>query len=707
MKKHFALAILLSVFVSTLSGCGGGGDSNAPTSPAGVQANVTGANQIDLTWQPSTDDGILTGYKVYRDGDHIGSSSAAAYSDMGVTQGVTYGYRVSAVDEAGNESEKSSDVMVNTGDTTAPTAPANLSATVASSSQINLTWTASTDDVAVSGYRIYRDGSLVGTVTGTSWSDAGLSAATTYSYRVSAYDAASNASLPTDAISVNTSDTTPPSVPAGVGATAVSSTRIDLSWSASTDNVGVASYRVYRGGSLLATVTGTSYSDTGLAASTSYTYNVSAVDGAGNASSPSADSSATTAAAAGWAGSTLIGTSSTDRSHGIDVDGSGNIYATGYTTGALDGQTNAGGEDVFLAKYDSNGARQWTRLSGTTAGERGESVAVHNATGNIYITGTTAGSLDGQAYLGSGDVFLIKYNTSGTKQWTKLLGTTAVDNAWSVAVDSSENIYVAGFTGGNLGGQTNSGGTDAFVAKYDSSGNMLWTRLLGNATLTYSYAVSVAASGNVYISGMTRGTLGGQSNAGIQDVFVAKYNSSGTLQWVRMAGSTLFDYCYGVAVDASENVYIAGSSYGNFDGNLNTDQDGTADTEDIFIVKYDSSGAKQWSVFHGGAGNDVAYGMAVDSGGNIYINGNTDANLDGQVNSGGHDSILLKYDSSGTRQWTQMLGTSSGEYARGMAVDGSDNPYITGLTSGNLDGVTNSGGNDGFIVKYDASGTLQ
>jgi hypothetical protein len=234
---------------------------------------------------------------------------------------------------------------------------------------------------------------------------------------------------------------------------------------------------------------------------------------------------------------------------------------------------------------------------------------------------------------------------------------------------------------------------------------MVWTRLLGNATLTYGYAVAVASSGNVYISGVTRGTLGGQANAGIQDMFVAKYNSSGTVQWVRMAGSSVFDYCYGVAVDGSENVYVSGSSYGNFDGNLNTD--GSGSTEDLFLVKYDSSGAKQWSVFHGGAGNDVTYGMAVDSGGNVYINGNTNADLDGQVNSGSHDSILLKYNSAGVRQWTRLLGTSSGEYARGMAVDGGGNAYITGFTSGNLDGVTNSGGNDGFIVKYDPSGNLQ
>jgi chitodextrinase len=612
---------------------------------------------------------------------------------------------VSALDPAGNESGKSDDVMVNTADASAPTLPANLSAAVISSSQVNLTWTASTDDVGVSGYRIYRDGSLVGTATGTSYTDTGLSAATTYSYRVAAYDAAGNASAQTGAISVNTGDTTPPSIPAGATATAISSTRIDLSWTASTDNVAVASYRVYRNGALAATVTGTSWSDTGLAAGTSYTYTVSAVDGAGNASALCADVSATTAAAAGWAGTVLIGTSSTDRSHGIDVDAGGNIFVSGYTTGNLDGQGNAGGEDVFLVKYDSTGARQWTRLSGTASGERGESVAVYNANGNVYVTGSTTGSLDGQGNAGGSDLFVMKYDTSGAKQWTRLLGTAANEYAYGVAVDSGENVYVTGYTYGNLDGQANAGDADVFLVKYDSSGAKQWTVLLGNSSSNYGYAVAVAASGNVYVSGETRGSLGGQANAGIQDIFVAKFNPSGALQWVRMAGSSVFDYCNAVAVDGSENVYVAGHSYGNFDGNLNTD--GSGSTEDIFLLKYDSSGAKQWSVFHGGAGNDVIYGMAVDTGGDVYLNGNTNADLDGQVNAGGHDSVLLKYNSAGVRQWTRMLGTASGEYARNMAVDGTDNPFITGHTSGNLDGVTNAGGNDGFIVKYDTSGNLQ
>jgi len=215
----------------------------------------------------------------------------------------------------------------------------------------------------------------------------------------------------------------------------------------------------------------------------------------------------------------------------------------------------------------------------------------------------------------------------------------------------------------------------------------------------------VASSGNVYISGMTRGSLDGETNAGIQDIFVAKYNSSGTRQWTRMLGSAVFDYCYSVAVDGAENVYAAGHSYGHFDGWTNTD--GSGATEDVFLAKFNSSGTKQWSVFHGAAGNDVSSGLAVDSGGNAYISGNTNAALDGFTPAGSHDLVVIKYDTSGSRQWTSMLGTTAGDYGRSVAVDGSGNTYMTGHTSGDLDGVTNSGGNAGFIVKHDTSGALQ
>ena len=156
----------------------------------------------------------------------------------------------------------------------------------------------------------------------------------------------------------------------------------------------------------------------------------------------------------------------------------------GYTAGALDGETNSGGNDIFLTKYDASGARQWTRLSGTAGGDESgwAAVAVYGSD-SIYVTGYTSGALDGETNAGGSDIFLMKYNSSGTKQWTRLLGTASSDVGWSVAVDGSGNVYVAGTTEGDLDGQTNSGGTyDTFLTKYNSSGTKQWTRLLGNGT---------------------------------------------------------------------------------------------------------------------------------------------------------------------------------------------------------------------------------
>jgi len=184
-------------------------------------------------------------------------------------------------------------------DTVPPSAPASLTATAVSSSQINLVWAASTDNVGVAGYKILRNGNPLVTVGAvTFYLDNGLAPSTLYSYTVTAVDAAGNESGESPPASATTQapDTTPPSVPSNLTATALSVPQINLSWTASTDNVAVTGYRVYRNAALLITLGNvTTYQDSGLAPSTLYTYNVEAIDAASNASGQSAPASATTA----------------------------------------------------------------------------------------------------------------------------------------------------------------------------------------------------------------------------------------------------------------------------------------------------------------------------------------------------------------------------------------------------------------------------
>ncbi|KRD45159.1 exoglucanase [Cellulomonas sp. Root930] len=187
-------------------------------------------------------------------------------------------------------------------DTTAPSVPAGLTAGTPTSTSVPLSWTASTDNVAVTGYNVYRGTTLVGTSTSTSYTVTGLTAATAYSFTVRAKDAAGNLSAASTAVSATTAtgtvtDTTAPSVPTGLTAGTTTTTSVPLSWNASTDNTGgtgVAGYEVYRGSTLVATTTSTSYTVTGLSAATAYSFTVRAKDLAGNVSAASSAVSATT-----------------------------------------------------------------------------------------------------------------------------------------------------------------------------------------------------------------------------------------------------------------------------------------------------------------------------------------------------------------------------------------------------------------------------
>jgi chitodextrinase len=296
------LSLIPELYIVSQIG-GGQSDTTDPSTPANLTATAVLSSQINLSWVASTDDVGVTGYNIFRGGTPIARTTGTTYQDTGLSQGTLYTYNVSAVDLAGNESTQSSQASDTTfaPETTPPTTPANLTATAVLSSQINLSWDASTDDVGVLGYYIFRDGTPIAITTGITYQDTGLSASTLYTYNVTAVDAAWNESAqssPDSATTFAAGDTTPPTIPANLTATVASSSQINLSWTVSTDNVGVIGYKIYRDTTLIDTITGTTYQDTGLSAGTPYTYNVSARDAAGNESSQSSQASDTTFTAA-------------------------------------------------------------------------------------------------------------------------------------------------------------------------------------------------------------------------------------------------------------------------------------------------------------------------------------------------------------------------------------------------------------------------
>jgi Bacterial Ig-like domain len=262
-------------------------DTTAPTAPS-LTATRAGTT-ANLTWTAATDNVGVTGYQVLRDGTQVGANLPAttrSFSDTALAPGA-YSYTVKAVDAAGNASPSSNAaaISVPTPDTTPPSAPTLTGARTGTTA--NLTWTAATDNVGVTGYQVFRGGTQVGTdlpVTARSLDDPGL-APGTYSYTVKAMDAAGNAAPASNTVSVTVPapDTTPPSAPVLTGS--VTGTTANLTWTAATDNVGVTGYQVFRDGAQVGAnlgATARSFGDTALAAGT-YTYTVKAMDTAGNA----------------------------------------------------------------------------------------------------------------------------------------------------------------------------------------------------------------------------------------------------------------------------------------------------------------------------------------------------------------------------------------------------------------------------------------
>ncbi len=401
-----------------------------------------------------------------------------------------------------------------------------------------------------------------------------------------------------------------------------------------------------------------------------------------------------------WAGTVQFGTSSSDVGEGIATDSDGNIYVTGYTGGGFSSYINAGDEDIFVAKYNSSGTQQWTQQLGTSTLDYARGIAT-DSSGNVYVTGDTHGGLDGNTNAGFFDFFVVKYDSRGVKQWTQQLGTSNVDLAQGIATDPSGNVYVTGHTYGGLDGNTSAGSNDLFVVKYDSSGAKQWTQQLGTSDGTFARGIASDSSGNVYVTGGTSHGLDGNTSAGSNDLFVVKYNSVGIKQWTQQLGTSTLDYANGISTDSSDNVYVTGLTFSSLDG------EGHAGQTDIFVVKYSSSGVQQWTRQLGTSSYDSGDGITTDSSGNIYVTGTTGGGLDGYSNAGGSDLFVVKYDSDGIKQWTQQLGSVDQENGLGITSDPSDNIYVTGWAAVRLDVDAKVGGGDAIIVKYDTDGNKQ
>ncbi|MCP4136009.1 MAG: hypothetical protein GY754_33880 [bacterium] len=383
-----------------------------------------------------------------------------------------------------------------------------------------------------------------------------------------------------------------------------------------------------------------------------------------------------------------IGGDKDDSGLGAAVDSLDNIYITGYTGSDLYGNIHQGEGDIFLIKFNSSGEQVWTRMLGSAAYDGAYDIAI-DSEDNIYLTGWTCGSLDGNNHEGSYDVSLAKYNTAGEKLWTRQLGSTAVDIAHDVVIDSAGNVYIAGYTNGGLDGNTATGGHDAFLVKYTSSGEKKWTKQFGTTGDDVAHSVAVNSSDTVFVTGYTGGNLYGSYTGANGDIFLAMVSSDGISEY-RQWGTGEADIGSGLAVDSKDNVYISGHSGGNLNGET------VVGSSDTFLMKFNVNQVLEWTSMLGSTSSETVKSLIIDSNDNILLGGYTGNSL-----SGTDDAFILKYDSESNVLLTEQFGSTENDYCYDIALDSSGTVYVTGYTNGgSLDGNTALGGRDIFLTRF-------
>ncbi|HKW13409.1 MAG TPA: T9SS type A sorting domain-containing protein [Candidatus Krumholzibacteria bacterium] len=341
----------------------------------------------------------------------------------------------------------------------------------------------------------------------------------------------------------------------------------------------------------------------------------------------------------------------------------------------------------------------WSRPFGGSGSSDGVTGVAVDPAGNVIVVGSFSATVNmGGSDLvsaGGGDIFVAKYSATGQHLWSKRFGAASSDGADAVAVDSNGNILVSGFfqltVDFGAGGLTSAGSIDCFFAKFFPDGTLSVAKSFGSTSPDEGYGVAVDASNNLYLTGYFQGTVsfGGAAlvGAGNIDVFVAKFTAGMTHIWSKGFGSTAADAANAIALDASANVVITGTFAGtiNFGGSNLLNGGGN----DVFVAKFDTGGTHIWSQRFGGASIDQANGLATDAAGNVLTSGyfTGTANFGGAnlVSAGGTDGYVAKYSSAGVHQWSLRFGAANNDVANKAVADGAGNVLVTGFFNSAVD----------------------
>ena len=348
----------------------------------------------------------------------------------------------------------------------------------------------------------------------------------------------------------------------------------------------------------------------------------------------------------------------------LAIDSSDNIYIV-----AASDTRGLGGRDAALIKYNSAGTLQWDTAWGSTGYDQPRGIALDNL-GNIYITGMTD-----SFGVGDYDIFVAKYNGVPNQLWNFTWGGINSDIARDLVLDTSNNIYIGGFTE-----SFGAGSSDILSIKFDSSGIQQWNKTWGGVDYEECFGIKIDSSNNTYLTGQVN-----SFNAITTNAFILKYNDTGVEEWYKTWDGESKDECQKLAFDSIGNYYLAGDSkiFGKGGG-------------DAIVIKYDPSGIHQWNVTWGGDETEETTSIAIDSYDDIYITGSTES-----FGPGDSSAFLLKYNSFGDLLWNHTWGGNYVESGAGIAFDSSGDVYLGGSTSSFGPSVPDA---NWFLTKFDNAG---
>ena len=382
------------------------------------------------------------------------------------------------------------------------------------------------------------------------------------------------------------------------------------------------------------------------------------------------------------------------------------LYLAG-TTGSITGTADQQGRLVKLTDLDSGPQTVFNATTNPDTGITTAQSSVVDTNGNVYVVGNATGNFGNELNQGAQDAYLSKYDSAGNLQWTKLLGSTGTASGYSLALNPKGGVAVAGSTSAALTTDAIADGNrGSFVASYDSNGNQIWVTEIPTLNANQANAISVDASGNVYFGGQVAGVIGsGQMSSGKLDAYIAKLDAKGNITYEQQFGTSSNDQVAATAVE-SDGSLIVGSV-----------QNGHA-----ILAKYangDAISAPIWTKDLGDLQNSGSIGGLVVSGNNIYLSGTTtNAGLTASgeasiaaASSGGMDAFVVSLTDNGTSvsaNHVSYVGTSASDKGGGLTVGADGTVYLAGTTTGTFSGQsrTTSGTNNTFVAALSASGSI-